>query len=178
MQISRKVKIPDGLKNFKLERWSELPDFGIYKDQLVTIIKENLKPIYLDDEDFISPSMINNYVKLNRIKPPVKKKYFKEQIAVAMIITGLKQVLTLDDISSGISLATKIYSHEQAYNIFCELFENNIKQVFMSELDDIYLSKIADDGTNLSINMITLSLCMKIYTQLIIKEGGIGGINE
>ena len=87
------------LLQVKIIRWEELPDFGVYSDQVLSIIEKQL--VFLNsgtDERIITPAMINNYVKLKVIDRPIKKKYYKHHIANLIVITLLKQVLPLTDV--------------------------------------------------------------------------------
>ncbi|MDO4594304.1 MAG: DUF1836 domain-containing protein [Tissierellia bacterium] len=162
------------IKQVKVPRWDDLPDFGIYKDQLVTIVKEVCDPFYITDEDFITPSMVNNYVKLNRMPTPKKKKYYREHIASIIVITVLKQIISLDDISKGIELERDVYEYKQAYNMFCNVLEKSINRVFNSNEKLLFDNSKKDYET--SIELITIALCMKLYTQIILKYNGIEGV--
>ena len=56
------------LQGCRLPEWEELPDFGLYMDQLVTYVARTFPGISgrLD----LTPSMINNYVKVGLIEKP------------------------------------------------------------------------------------------------------------
>lgn len=60
------------LQSIKLPRYQELPNFGVYSEQLVDIISTLFKTI-LDEEQLITKSMINNYVKHKLMPSPIKK---------------------------------------------------------------------------------------------------------
>ena len=65
-----------------LPDWKELPNLDLYMDQVVLLITRYLSPLIKnEDEKFITASIVNNYVRLKVMPPPVKKKYSKVHIA-------------------------------------------------------------------------------------------------
>ena len=53
--------------------FEDLPSIDLYMDQVVSVIEKLLSPYFNDTTKLITPSIINNYVKLNIIPPPTKK---------------------------------------------------------------------------------------------------------
>lgn len=84
-------------EGFALPPWDELPDLGLYMDQVITFLMRVHQPLFGEDKRIITPAMINNYVKSGLITRPEKKKYSREQMAQLIIVCGLKQTMTLDD---------------------------------------------------------------------------------
>lgn len=85
------------LTNHSLPSWDNLPDIELYMDQIISIIEKYLK-IYIkvtNSDKLITRSMINNYVKLEIIPSPNKKKYSKVHLAYLLIICTLKQTLNM-----------------------------------------------------------------------------------
>lgn len=87
----------DKIRNYSLPDWEQLPVIDLYMDQVLSLIEQYLSIYYEmnDNKKFITASMINNYVKLNIIPAPVKKKYSKEHIAYLLIVCTLKQTLDM-----------------------------------------------------------------------------------
>ena len=98
--LSAYSKIGPALAEFSLPSWEELPDLELYMDQVISLIKKYLNLFYdaTGAEKFITPSMINNYVKLGIIPAPVKKKYSKKHLAYLLVICSLKQTLDMSTI--------------------------------------------------------------------------------
>ncbi|MDD7464222.1 MAG: DUF1836 domain-containing protein, partial [Anaerococcus sp.] len=67
------------IRKFKKITWEDLPDYGLYSDQVVDFIDEKLISFFPETLS-LSPSMINNYVKNKIIPKPVKKKYYREHL--------------------------------------------------------------------------------------------------
>lgn len=67
------------LNTRKIPLWNELPELDLYMDQIIVLMEKYLGSTPKDK--LITPSMINNYVKLGIIPSPTKKKYSKVHIA-------------------------------------------------------------------------------------------------
>ncbi len=97
----------DELENYRIPEWDSLPDIDLYMDQVITYLERQLSIFAKSEsEKFITPAMINNYVKNEIIPRPSHKKYTREHIAQLMTILYLKQVLSLIDINNLISHET------------------------------------------------------------------------
>ncbi len=164
-------KQPVSVNNFHIPRWKELPNIELYLDQVVKLVNSCLAP-YInpnseDENELLTKTMINNYVKNNLIDAPVKKQYSRVQLAKLFVICVLKQVYSMQDISMLIDTALKNYRIEIAYNQFCRLFEQALictytKKDFIdrgSSNDYLYLLK-----------SVLLSCSYKIYSKNIITN--------
>ncbi len=115
------------LENFRLPRYHEIPNVGLYLEQTGQYINEYLEPVL---PGCLTSSMISNYVKKGLISSPVKKQYGREQIAYLLFIAVAKQVLSLDALQSFIRVQQKSYNLETAYNYFVAEFENQLQYCF------------------------------------------------
>lgn len=127
MNQSMKNEIIASIKDFKLPAYKEIPDTGLYLEQVTQYISDYLKPL---EDTVITGSMISNYVKKELIDHPVKKQYHREQIAYLIFVAIAKNVLSLEDIRLLFDLQKKVYTAEVAYNYFCTEFENILSFVF------------------------------------------------
>lgn len=131
----RYTEICEKLASHRLPRWEALPDIELYMDQVVAVMEKALS-IYnteADDNRIITPSIINNYVKLKIIPAPVKKRYNKEHLAYLVMICILKQTLAISSIVKMINLQLDKKSVKQLYNEFCTIYENVIPFVSMED---------------------------------------------
>lgn len=63
------------LHDYRLPSWEEIPDLGLYMEQVLALLRQYLDylPPELKDEQFITAATINNYVR-NRFMPePCRK---------------------------------------------------------------------------------------------------------
>ncbi|WP_137626561.1 DUF1836 domain-containing protein [Lactiplantibacillus pingfangensis] len=100
-----------------LPKWTELPNFDLYMDQVLLLINETLQPLGADP---VTAAMINNYVKHKVILSPVKKKYQIMQLADIIVISLLKPSYPLDMIRQGIDQVTATGYPKRAYDSFIE----------------------------------------------------------
>ena len=71
------------LNSFRLPQWNELPDMDLYMDQVVILLQRYLNFLPEDEHGnaAITASIINNYVRLKIMPPPIKKKYTRVHMA-------------------------------------------------------------------------------------------------
>ena len=127
MKETTKQRIAASVQDFRLPRYNEIPNVGLYLEQTSKYIAECLAPV---QETAITSSMISNYVKKGLISNPVKKLYNREQIAHLMFIMLAKSVVSLDNLYRFIRLQEQTYPAERAYNYLCDEFENMLQFVF------------------------------------------------
>ena len=169
MKLKTKQKIADSLRDFRLPRYEELPDVGLYLEQTAKYISEFLSPL---EEGSLTPSMVSNYVKKGLIRNPVKKQYGREQIAYLFFIALTKNVLSLDGLINFIALQKRTYSLQKAYDYFCEQFENTL--LFTAEVKDTL--DIAGEDTTYEKRL--LFSCIVAVTQKIYLERCLEAISQ
>ena len=98
-----------------LPHWAALPDLDLYMDQVIAFMEKYLS-LFGDSRDkLITPTMINNYVKLGVLPTTVKKKYNREHLARLMTICMLKQVLPIPVLAH---LNDRIAAHSSLSTVF------------------------------------------------------------
>ena len=153
---------------FHLPRFNELPDIDLYMDQVLNIIENSLIIFSSEnDENIITKSMINNYVKQNVIEKPFKKRYKKFHVAYLIIISILKKVLSISEISKIIN--NQDYEVEEFYNMFCNELEYSLKSTFLNESEDEQTKLIDDNIHNKILVAATRAFANKVYVQKLIE---------
>jgi len=132
MNVTTKQQVLESIQNFRLPRYNEIPNVGLYLEQTTKYITEYLAPL---GDYGLTASMISNYVKKGLIDSPVKKQYDRDQIAYLFFIAVAKNVLSLDALTGFISLQKRTYPLEIAYNFFCRQMEGTLR--FTCELTDV-----------------------------------------
>ncbi len=127
MQQLPKEKIAVAIRSFHLPAYEEIPDVGLFLEQVAKYIADILTPL---QESSLTSSMISNYVKKELISHPVKKQYDREQIAYLIFIAVAKNVLSLENIQLLIRLQKESYTARRAYEYFRREFENLLLWVF------------------------------------------------
>ncbi|MGI6072880.1 MAG: DUF1836 domain-containing protein [Lachnospiraceae bacterium] len=105
------------LDNYRLPEWENIPDLGLYMEQVIQLLIEYLDylPPELKDSELITASAINNYVRTGVMPKPVNKKYYRLHIAYLIVICSLKHNLNISFIQKIIPLNI---SEEQAREIY------------------------------------------------------------
>lgn len=118
------------IKEYSAVEWDRLPEIYLYMDQVLTYMNKQLSLFERSDNPTIlTSSMINNYVKDGVLPRPNQKKYSKEHLALLMIICMLKQVLSIQDISSLLKLLLEDASQDEMYSRFCDAQSSALKEV-------------------------------------------------
>jgi len=117
--------------NYRCPRYDQLPDFPLYSEQLIDTLTRLTVPLLGDGrEPVLTPSMINNYVKQKLIPPPEKKRYDRTHLAYLYCVCLLKQVFSIQEISSMLQIKTNFISFPAAYDYFCTELELALKASF------------------------------------------------
>jgi len=118
---------------FRCPRWSELPDIELYMDQVLNVLEKYLAVFTTEDEKLITASMINNYVKQKVVSPPKNKRYGRLHLAYLFVVCILKRIMSISEICESIEMIIKVYTLEEAYNLFCDIFEKAIADTFFGK---------------------------------------------
>ena len=162
---------PTLLNDIHMPRWNELPNVDLYLDQVVTFINSSLNSFILSnvsnssktENQVLTKTMINNYVKNKLIEPPKKKKYSKVKLAKLFVICILKQVYSMNDIKDLINIALQHSDIKIAYNSFCAPFGEALLCTYKRK---DYIDNYSKDDTNkYLLKSVLLSCCYTIYTQ-------------
>ena len=93
MNVNEKIK--QDISSFSLPEFREIPDVGLYLDQVVRYINGFLSAYPVMQ---VTGSMITNYVKLKLVPRLNRKTYTREQIASFIFIVLAKKVISIDNI--------------------------------------------------------------------------------
>ena len=130
-------------------KWSELPSIDLYLDQVLLYVNQLDSSSIVDDEKGLTAAMINNYVKNGHLDKPIKKKYNRRQLARLIVITCLKNVFAIQEVSKTISSLTKDGDSETMYDNFVmcmnEEKREGLPEVIVSACDTVRLYKKTHD---------------------------------
>ncbi len=162
------------LSEFKMPRHTELPDIDCYMDQVISIMERHLDLLSIGGNKFITPAMINNYVKLGIIPPPVKKRYTREHLCHLYIICTLKSVISIPAISELIEVLTKTRSVFEVYDLFCEAYENMLRRAAETAQEMLREASEPDEG----LSKLALFMAVNAATTQLIATGTLSGKEE
>lgn len=154
---------------FHLPRWSQLPSVDLYMDQVLTYINNTFKDINVNDDIVLTKSMINNYVKNKIIKAPDNKKYDKTHLVYLTVIMILKDVFSINDIKSFITMQEGSYSIDVAYDYFCKELENVLVSTFTKRQGNLPFVASHRSSQIEIVRSSIISTCNKLFAQSYIK---------
>lgn len=115
------------IKGFRLPRYQQIPDVGLYLEQVVRYINAHLAPL---GEPELTGSMVSNYVKQSLIPAPIRKLYTAEHLARLLFIAVVKPVVPLEGLRLMFGIQEDSYTLQTAYDYFCDEFENMLGAAF------------------------------------------------
>lgn len=150
------------IQAFKMPRYHEIPDIGLYLEQTIKYINEVLYPLGCIE---VTSSMVSNYVKKGYIDRPVKKQYSAEQIARLFFLVMAKQVLSMENIVILFEMQKASYSSESAYNRFCDEMEETLRYMFAQNDDtiDANMLETPDTPENKILRSVVIAVSQIIY---------------
>ncbi len=154
------------IKDFRLPRYKELPDMGLYLEQIVRYINGCLSPLGCVE---ITSSMISNYVKKGLVANPVKKLYYAEHLAKLLFIVLWKSVLSIEYIGKLLQLMEKGTTNHEVYDYCCTEFENRLFYVFGLR-DDIPESDAEESDAKMMLDEVVTAVAFSIHLSACFRE--------
>ena len=78
MNTDMKLRLAAPIRDFRLPRYAEIPNVGLYLEQTTKYINSYLAPLGCPE---VTSSMVSNYVKKGLLPNPIKKQYDSQHIA-------------------------------------------------------------------------------------------------
>lgn len=164
------------LNEYQLPTWENIPNIGLYMEQVIILLKQYLDylPPELKEEQFITASTINNYVRMKVIPGPQKKLYYRIHIAYLIMVLTMKPGIE-------ISLIQKLIPSDLEEDEFAELYteyaslHKNACSIFASEVRYMAAPLLEHDPTD-SLNidkpeqLVELSAIMSGFTHLLSEK--------
>lgn len=136
-------EITTAIESFQIPAWHEIPEIGLYLDQVARYINSFLTEF---EEMNVTPSMISNYAKQKLISRVNKKTYTRQQIATLILVVLFKNVTSIDHIRTFLQLMeqqnTKIETVYEQFRSILLSTTSRSKNVFRQSEDEL-LSAIA-----------------------------------
>ena len=127
MKQKTRTKIAEPARIFRLPKYEDIPDVGLYLEQTVKYINSYFESF---DSMNLTASMVSNYVKKGLVANAVKKQYYRDQIAYLIFIAVAKNVLSMENLNLFITMQKESYTAQKAYEYFCAELENVMEYVF------------------------------------------------
>lgn len=157
----------DDIKSFHCPRWNELPSISLYMDQVIIVLEEAIGPFADDKERVVTPTMVNNYVKQRLIPAPEKKKYGRRQIATLLVVSIMKRVLSMSEITALVQLVVDEFGMDAGYDLFCTRLEEMLGHMYPPQSMTL---PARQPGTQGALDAALMALCGKLYLQMCLAE--------
>lgn len=133
-----KSELAQTLSAFTLPRYDQLPHVSLYRDQVIEYVERCLDPLSICvEQPLITPSMVNNYVKIGLVPAPVKKQYGREQVARFMVICLFKQALPIAAIQALFNMQRLSYNADVAYDYVVDQLERSLQSAFSAQQEPV-----------------------------------------
>ena len=163
-KIKQAAPLPP-ISEFRLPRYRELTDVGLYLEQVVRLLNSYLAPL---GEGQLTASMVSNYVKQKLLPRPEKKLYYAPHLARLIFIGAAKTVAALDDVRLLLDLLERD-DLASAYDAFCASFEDAVKRAFASPGTATSDAAPADAGEALLQRLVDTA-AGKVYLDHLLRE--------
>lgn len=158
------------LERFDLPDWDSLPELDLYMDQVILLLTRYLAPIDRDsDERSITASIINNYVRMKVMPPPVKKRYARAHLAYLIIICTLKQSLS-------ISCIQRMLPQDQSEEAVRRLYDDFVReyraasQAFVRYVQSPESSLLPKGGGSFTTSTAVFATLAKDLTEYLLRD--------
>ncbi len=164
------------MANYKLPAWEEIPDFGLYMEQVIGLLQQYLDylPPELKDQQFITAAAVNNYVRTKVMPEPRKKKYYRIHLAYLIMICTLKQSMSIAVLQKMIPMnisedeVQSIYeSYANHHRVATEVFVKQIRGIAGRILDHEEVSEYAAETVS---DLIAMSAVISGFSGLLANK--------
>lgn len=123
------------LNGYLLPQWRDIPDIGLYMDQVMVLLGQYLSFIPPDDQGKdkpLTPTTINNYVRLKVMPAPIKRKYYRVHIAYLIVIFTLKQGASISAVQKVIPSHLSLEEVKVLYDNYATTL-NEVNEFFVQQ---------------------------------------------
>ena len=170
------------LGRYRLPDWDEIPDFGLYMEQVVQLLTQYLSflPPDLKQPQPVTAAVINNYVRTKLLPEPKKKRYYRIHLAYLLMICTLKQSLRLSMLPVLLPGDLQEADVQRIYTAFvwrhrlcAQYFIDQVKLTAAAMLDEEVCSELAvTDPSELVVSAAVLSGFTRLLAEkLLLLEG-------
>ncbi len=153
------IKLRNTLQEFTLPAYREIPNVGLYLDQVVKYINS----FFVDFPEMqITGSMVSNYVKKKLVSSPVRKTYNKDQIASLIFISSAKTVISLEHIRICLKTESIFACAEQSYDTFANSMQDMLHEFYGKKETGV-------EERNALLNIVT-AIAHKMYLERYFEE--------
>ena len=152
-------------------RWDDLPKFDLHMDQVLELLNEYLAVLKLTNDPLVTKSMIHNYLKLELIPKPQKKRYNRKHLAYLIAIIMLKNIITIPEIKTGVMHQSKVSGLKGAYELLITVQENAFKHAASLYLDQNFeRGEVHPEDRFSLVRQVTDNLASQTFVKLFLEN--------
>ena len=161
------------LREYRLPEWDRLPDLGLYMEQVTVLMRQYLDylPPELKEEQFITASTINNYVRMKIMPEPRGKRYYRIHLAYLIVILTLKQSLSIQDVQRAVPMNMSEDEMRAFYQYYVDMF-HSVALVFVDQAREATRSVLAPESNDDSAipNMVMLGALVSGFSRILVEK--------
>lgn len=165
------------IKDFTCPRWEDLPEEAIFNREAVDLINKALEPI-LNQESKLTTTMVQNYVKWGFLPKEEGRKYSRSRIALLIVISIYKQVISLKNVKKGVDLLLEHFPLEEAFDIFGSCVDDALKRAFDPSFNKLQHNIEEVEKKMVGLYAVANSFALKLLGETIIASDGIKNLGE
>ena len=155
----------DNHNDLHLPKYSELPSIELYLDQVLRVVNDAVRPYIFSEKDApLTGTMVNNYVKHGVLPAPQKKLYQKEHLAKLIVITIMKSVYSIPEITRFFEISAQA-DLAKLYDLFCNEVNTVYKSIFSGQVPEG-----SAEPTIAFLRIMAASAMGKLYVQKMLGE--------
>lgn len=168
------------IHSFRLPSWRELPDEYMMRKKMLDYIDDVLEPLF-PERSVLTGTMVQNYIKWHLVPNPLNRKYNRIHIAHFIVLSLLKEIITIQNIREGILLQTKWLDLSEAYTRFSRHMEDALRRASgfllgeVSQEKEIEIEGLKAPLETLNLAYVCEALAFKFMAEIFIKEEGLLG---
>ena len=147
------------LQSYRLPTWEQIPTLGLYMDQVLTLLSGYLPflPKKEKEEQIITTSAINNYVRMKLMPAPEKKKYSRIHIAYLIMICARKQSRSMSGSQKMLPDGVREEEVKKTYGAFVNQYTDSAR-VFVAMVESMAAQLLAAETADAAdVNSFVLS---------------------
>ena len=161
------------LREYRLPEWDRLPDLGLYMEQVTVLMRQYLDylPPELKEEQFITASTINNYVRMKIMPEPRRKRYYRIHLAYLIVILTLKQSLSIQDVQRAVPMNMSEDEMRAFYQYYVDMF-HSVALLFVYQAREATRSVLAPESNDDSAipNMVMLGALVSGFSRILVEK--------
>lgn len=170
LTLRRMAEWVGAIEHFDLPDWDSLPQLDLYMDQVIILLNQYLEPLTREeDEKAVTASIINNYVRMKVMPPPVKKKYSRVHLACLIIICILKQSLSISCIQRMLPEDHSEEAVRRLYDDFVHQY-HAVSRLFVRHVQPTADALLPDSGETPITSTAIISTLSKSLTEYLLQQ--------